>query len=82
MAPRWFLRLFTAVPILTFATSLINYHFQQKLKLAPVYPSKQVMSAKTTQLGGTASDVTVGKIGVSVPALILSLPDVDPSPDI
>ena len=35
------------------------------------------MSNNTTQLGGTASSVTVGKIGVSM-ALILSLPITDP----
>lgn len=37
------------------------------------------MSNNTTQLGGTASSVSVGKIGVSVAPLILSLPITDPS---
>jgi len=35
------------------------------------------MSNNTTQLGGTASSVSVGKIGVSM-ALILSLPITNP----
>jgi hypothetical protein len=38
------------------------------------------MTTKTAQLGGTASDVTVGKVGVSVFPLIHPHPDIDLAP--
>jgi hypothetical protein len=38
------------------------------------------MSTKTAQLGGTASDVTVGKVGVSVISLDPPHPDIDLAP--
>ena len=37
------------------------------------------MSTKTAQLGGTASEVTVGKIGVSVISIDPTHPGIDPS---
>jgi hypothetical protein len=40
------------------------------------------MSTKTAQLGGAASSVTVGKIGVSAHPPILLHPDVDLSPSL
>jgi hypothetical protein len=55
-----------------FLSSPLRFLFKRKSRPIPVsvFPPKPVMSSKTAQLGGTASDVTVGKVGVSVSPLI------------
>lgn len=58
-------RLFTTVPILALTAYLLRSHLHQKSSSKPIYSSKPVMITKTAQLGGTASNVAVGKIGVS-----------------
>src|SRR6266403_1107100 len=63
----------------SFLSSLLQSLFTRKSRPIPVCSPKPVMSTKTAQLGGTASDVTVGKVGVSVPPLIHSHPNVDHS---
>jgi hypothetical protein len=62
-----------------FLSSLLHSLHKKKSRPVPaVFPPKPIMSTKIAQLGGTASDVTVGKIGVSVspltPILILTFP--------
>jgi hypothetical protein len=76
---------FRTVPILVLVAYILLSYFYQKSssKLAPFYPSKPLMTTKTAQLGGTASHVTVGKIGVSPPFLVsspLPIPVVDTPP--
>jgi len=66
MAPRLFL------------SSLLQSLYQKKSR--PLSPTKRVMSTKTAQLGGTASEVTVGKVGVSGPPSNLPHPNFDLSP--
>jgi hypothetical protein len=63
-----------------FLSSLIHSLHKRKSRTIPVFPYKPVMSTKTAQLGGTASEVTVGKVGVSVISLDLPHPDIDRSP--
>jgi hypothetical protein len=77
MAPKWFQGWLTTVPIIALAVSLLHSHLLQRPKVVPVHPSKPVMSTKTAQLGGTASNVTIGKIGVSAHPSILLHPDID-----
>jgi hypothetical protein len=75
MPPKLFRRLFTTVPIFVLATNLLHSHFYQKSssKVAPGYSSKPVMTTKIAQLGGTASTVAVGKIGVSAPFIVSNI---------
>ena len=63
-----------------FLSSLLHSLYKRKSRPVPVFPPKPVMSTKTAQLGGTASDVTVGKIGVSVSSLDPPHPDIDLPP--
>ncbi|KAH9994619.1 aldo/keto reductase [Russula vinacea] len=44
-------------------SSFVQSFYQKKSRPVPPSPHKPVMSTKTTQLGGTASEVTVGKVG-------------------
>jgi hypothetical protein len=60
-----------------FLSSLFHSLHKKKSRPVSVFPSKPVMSTKTAQLGGTASDVTVGKIGVSVISLDPRHPNID-----
>jgi len=46
-----------------FLSSLLRSLNKRKSRAVPVSPPKPVMSIKTAQLGGTASDAIVGKIG-------------------
>jgi hypothetical protein len=64
-----------------FLSSLLHSLHKKKSRPVPVvFPPKPIMSTKIAQLGGTASDVTVGKIGVSVSPLIHPHPDIDLPP--
>jgi hypothetical protein len=60
-----------------FLSSLLHSLHKSKSRRVPAFPPKPVMSTKTAQLGGTASDVTVGKVGVSVFSLDPPHPDID-----
>ena len=60
-----------------FLSSLLQSLYKRKSRPVPVPPHKPVMSTKTTQLGGTASDVTVGKVGVSASPSIHPHPNID-----
>lgn len=62
-----------------FLSSLLHSLHKRKSGPVPVFPNKPVMSTKTAQLGGTASEVTVGKIGVSVISIDPTHPGIDPS---
>ncbi len=60
-----------------FLSSLLQSLYKRKSRPVPVSSPKPVMSTNTAHLGGTASEVTVGKVGVSVPPLIEPYSDID-----